>query len=197
MMWFTSDLHFGHKNVIQYENRPFHIAEEMDRALIDNWNDTVDDYDTVYVLGDFCMNKALVKKYGKQLKGFKRIVPGNHDSCFNLANKSPEKRESLLHSWDDAGFSLQPEQLELETGVHPLLLCHFPYREVTEGSGYEPRYLNKRPEFKGKWLIHGHVHGKWLVLPEYKCFNVSVEVHNYRPVSIDMILRVISEHESL
>ena len=53
MVFVTSDLHFGHKNIIKYENRPFKDVEEMDQKLIENWNNKVGKDDTVYILGDF------------------------------------------------------------------------------------------------------------------------------------------------
>lgn len=52
MVYFTSDLHLGHENVIKLCNRPFDSIEEMDEALIRNWNRKVTNGDTVYVLGD-------------------------------------------------------------------------------------------------------------------------------------------------
>ena len=50
--FFIADPHFGHKAVIEYENRPFASVEEMDEALIDNWNNTVTKHDIVWLLGD-------------------------------------------------------------------------------------------------------------------------------------------------
>lgn len=52
-VFFTADPHFGHTNIIRYENRPFASAEEMDQELIRRWNETVSPEDTVYLLGDF------------------------------------------------------------------------------------------------------------------------------------------------
>lgn len=58
MIFVTSDLHFGHKNIIQYENRPFKNIEEMDRKLIKNWNEIISENDTTYILGDFSWYKG-------------------------------------------------------------------------------------------------------------------------------------------
>ncbi|MGH9119072.1 MAG: hypothetical protein ACRD0A_14675 [Acidimicrobiales bacterium] len=54
--WFTADLHLGHANIIDYSRRPFDSVDEMNRALIDNWNEVVDD-DEVWMLGDFALGK--------------------------------------------------------------------------------------------------------------------------------------------
>lgn len=51
-VFFTSDLHFGHENVIKFDNRPFRSVEEMDAELISRWNNKVKKGDLVYVLGD-------------------------------------------------------------------------------------------------------------------------------------------------
>lgn len=55
--YYISDLHFGHYNIMRFDNRPFNSVEEMDKALIDNWNSVVSEGDTVYILGDFCWLK--------------------------------------------------------------------------------------------------------------------------------------------
>ena len=54
MNLYTSDLHFGHENVIRFDDRPFSDIEEMDRTLIEMWNARVRDEDTVYIVGDVC-----------------------------------------------------------------------------------------------------------------------------------------------
>jgi calcineurin-like phosphoesterase family protein len=47
-----SDMHFGHKNIIKYENRPFASVGEMDDLIIQKWNNSVKNDDIIFVLGD-------------------------------------------------------------------------------------------------------------------------------------------------
>lgn len=50
--YFISDLHFGHKNCLSFDNRPFKSIEENDETIIKNWNNTVKIDDDIYLLGD-------------------------------------------------------------------------------------------------------------------------------------------------
>ena len=80
MNYYISDLHFGHKNIIAFDNRPFKTVEEMDEVLISNWNQTVSEGDHVYILGDLCWGKA--KDWPavlERLSGNKHLIRGNHD----------------------------------------------------------------------------------------------------------------------
>ena len=56
-VFFTADLHFGHNNIIKHCKRPFQSVDDMDDALIDNWNAVVSNKDTVYICGDVGMCK--------------------------------------------------------------------------------------------------------------------------------------------
>lgn len=51
--FFIADTHFGHKNIIEYENRPFENTEDMDSKIIESWNKTVKVKDKIFILGDF------------------------------------------------------------------------------------------------------------------------------------------------
>lgn len=182
MLYFTSDLHFNHANIIEYCDRPFSGVTEMNEALIDNWNSTVNDDDTVYVLGDVCMGKiedslALLPR----LKGFKRLIPGNHDRCW-VGNGN--KHKAWIARYEAVGFNITAERHITHNGYF-FLLDHFPYHG---DSGPEERYEEFRPKDTGCWLLHGHVHDAWAV--NGRQINVGVDVNNYRPISLDDLVKL-------
>ena len=79
-MFFTSDTHFNHTNIIQYCQRPFKSTDEMNEAMIDNWNSIVGEDDTVFHLGDFCLGGAAEwNKILNRLNGRIYLILGNHD----------------------------------------------------------------------------------------------------------------------
>ena len=78
--FYISDLHFGHKNVLGFDNRPFTSVEEMNEELIRRWNSVVSDGDIVYVLGDmFWMKPNDAMPIIDRLNGQIFLVKGNHD----------------------------------------------------------------------------------------------------------------------
>ena len=73
-------MHFGHKNVIKFDNRPFNDVDEMDAELIRLWNSKVSADDHVYIIGDLCFRNGRQEQwYIKQLNGHKHLILGNHD----------------------------------------------------------------------------------------------------------------------
>ena len=78
--FFTSDTHFDHTNILQYEERPFKDVKDMNKFLIDKWNSRVDKKDTVYHLGDFHMGiKWNIPTIREKLNGTIILILGNHD----------------------------------------------------------------------------------------------------------------------
>lgn len=79
--WFISDLHLGHKNILEFEkeHRPFATLEEMHNAFVERWNAVVNDNDTVYVIGDVAFGKGYLPIL-ERFRGKKRLVLGNHDT---------------------------------------------------------------------------------------------------------------------
>jgi calcineurin-like phosphoesterase family protein len=135
-VYFTSDLHLGHKNIIQYCQRPFASVEEMDHALIRAWNARVGPQDMVYVLGDFAFeSRARSKAALAQLAGRKILIRGNHDQ---------EK--------DDEGWDEVHDALLFEVGNTRFYLHHYPLRD------WPGRWHNVIH-------LYGHVHGNLEPLP--------------------------------
>ena len=103
MEYFTSDLHFGHANIIELCHRPFTTVEEMDAALIANWNRRVTDRDTVYITGDLCFRTADPLRYLTKLKGKKHLILGNHDKVREYEYQKLKRLSDRLHAADTVG----------------------------------------------------------------------------------------------
>ena len=76
-----ADMHFWHKNIIKYDNRPFKDVEQMNETMIASWNKAVSDDDTVYHIGDFTLTMSQSKFWEvfSRLKGKIVFIRGNHD----------------------------------------------------------------------------------------------------------------------
>lgn len=174
--WFTADPHFGHANIIDYCSRPFESVDSMNRALIDRWNEVVEDGDEVWVLGDFALGTiADTLPLAGRLAGRKVLLAGNHDRCWRGHGPRAE-------GWDDrylaAGFDeIVHGEPRIDVGAHRPLACHFPYRGDSQD---RDRFVDSRPVDRGDWLLHGHVHERWR--QHGRMINVGVDVWDYRPV---------------
>lgn len=167
MIWFTSDLHFGHENILKYEEtRGFSTIEKMNEKLVENWNSVVKDEDIIYILGDFFMGSIdLIDKILPRLKGEKVLIRGNHDS-----NKRVEKFKSY-------GIEVY-DMYNLKYDKKLFVLCHYPMRE----------WLNKE---HGSIHLYGHVHGSEHrngFLNEKNSYHVGVDTNNLMPISIEEVI---------
>lgn len=183
--FFTSDLHFGHRNIIEYCNRPFSSVDDMNAGLVSRWNDVVGDDDEVWVLGDVCMGK-IDESLGlvKRLAGHKRLLVGNHDRMF--AGKDPSVWRGRYYR--EAGFEeiLEGEHT-IKIGGKDVVMCHFPYVGDSRGSD---RFTEYRPTDQGKFLLHGHVHDRWR--QEGRMINVGVDAWAGAPVSLSCVEELIA-----
>lgn len=184
-IWFGSDHHFGHKNIITYCNRPFESVEEMDEILIQNHNELVKPGDFFYHLGDLALGsfEDSIKK-AKRLQGHKALIPGNHDRVWSTLKESRIAKYKPMY--EEAGFDILPEQFTvgvfMEKAKTLALLSHLP----SEGdSQKEERYADMRPETDLP-ILCGHVHDEWAT--KGRNFNVGVDVHDFRPVHLDEVL---------
>lgn len=199
-IFFTSDHHFSHKNIIQLCNRPFNSVEEMDEEMIRRWNSVVAEEDFVYYLGDFSLSIKPVEKYVHRLNGTKILIPGNHDKCHFLNHKTCT---SLLFSelryvtagfkkifdYEQDAFTIQTENTVRWIGRYDILLSHFPY-----DNGDDKRFYEIFQRDEGQWLLHGHVHNRWKV--KDKQINIGVDQWDFYPVSLDKILEIIKGEDN-
>lgn len=131
-IFYIADTHFGHENVIKFDDRPFSSIKEHDEVIITNWNSVVDNSDDVYILGDFCFkNEIPVQEYTKRLKGRLHLIRGNHD-------KQTPEYERCFESVDDIktiGDTVNGEKKKV-------VLCH-----------YWMPFIGQR-----KIMLYGHTH---------------------------------------
>ena len=132
--FYIADMHMSHGNVIKFDNRPYNTVEEMNTALINNWNSVVSPEDTVYILGDFCWGKedAWIEIL-KLLKGNKCLIRGNHDI------KSMSKQLRSL-------FQDVKDYKEITDNGRHVIMCHYPM------PFYKADY---NPDC---YMLYGHVH---------------------------------------
>lgn len=178
--FFTSDIHFGHANVIDYCDRPYNSVEEMDEAIIAQWNSQVSSEDIVYFLGDFGVNekKILEGALVKRCNGIKIIKAfGNHDKGF----KEGHKGYALdLQPYLDAGWSEVHVQstLVLKNGLE-VMCTHLP-----PSNEYDKRYIDfKVKKDPSKIYLHGHLHSNY------------TKKDNMIDVAFDRNLTLMSEDE--
>lgn len=165
--FFTSDTHFGHANIIRFCNRPFRNVEEMNEALIENWNLVVSEDDTVFHLGDFAFGGSNVRKsIIPRLNGHINLIIGNHD------------RKNLRQGYMSY-FDMVVPQLQIEIEDNSIYLNHYPF--LCYGGSY-----------RGVWQLFGHVHSGpqadgldisrlRVLLPTQ--YDVGVDNNNFTPIS--------------
>ncbi len=168
MVYFTSDLHLGHKNIIKLCNRPFSSVEEMDERLIANWNDKVKENDTVYVLGDLIYKSSdNPEKYLSRLKGKKILLVGNHD-------------DGWLHKINANKYFIQIQNMIVKTVNGRLItLCHYP---LLDWKNSKKSSINKIG-----YMLYGHLHNNRI--EKAHAFNVGVDVNNFQPISFNKLIK--------
>lgn len=187
--WFSSDIHFGHKNIIEFCNRPWETVDEMNEGIIENFNRFISPEDTLILVGDLCMGRKddTIPLLGR-INGTKIVVPGNHDPMHPAHEKRDWKRaEWTARYYNEGGTRACAIDTYLPLGNTEVKVCHFPYYG---DSGDEERFSEYRPVDNGNWLIHGHVHDAWRV--NGRQINVGMDAWGMMPVHLDTIREIIN-----
>ncbi len=180
MTFFTSDIHGYHNNIIKLCNRPFNNMDEMLHTIITNNNSVVSDSDIVYDLGDFAYkcNPIKVPELLKQLKGVRRLLPGNHDKIFQQALNNGYLKDLISSGKVEIIGEFYPNQtikiLEIERKI--IVISHYALRSWPHA-------------FRGSINLFGHSHSK--LPPLYRSFDVGVDAWNFFPVSFNQVLEKV------
>ena len=181
-IFFTGDLHFGHKSAIDFDNRPFANVVQMDNELIRRWNNKVGREDLVYVLGDMICtnNRSEIQNILERLNGRIVLIRGNHDHFLN--DSKVLERFEAIKDYDEIRVTLR------DTSKKKLFLSHY----------FTPMYHGHRYH-----AIHLHAHSHFSEEADYEVdfaaylnsigcrneiYNVGCMYWDYEPVTLDEIL---------
>lgn len=166
-VWFTSDHHFGHKNIIKYCNRPFLSVEEMDEELIYRWNSCIKTNDIVYYLGDFTLkNFNFAKEIFDRLKGKIYFIKGSHD-CAWISTFQKQNENNYLG-----------EMHTTKINNVDITMSHYSMRTWCK-SHY------------GAYHLYGHSHGN---LEGFGLsMDIGVDTNNYYPYNFHEIVSIMSK----
>lgn len=176
MIWFTSDTHFGHDNVLEFSDRPWRSMNAMIRDIVANINARVAPNDELYILGDysFKMTAADASELRKKILCKKvHLVPGNHDKDWTQPAVA-------------GTFIVEPPICVLKVDGLKMVLSHFPLADWQSMS-------------HGSWHLHGHIHssgdGYNLMNLEQGIlrYDVGIDANGHAPVSLDDLRRWFSE----
>ena len=198
----TSDLHLNHQNIIEYcRDDEFETSQsgldDMNWHLLSEWNRNVDPDDTVVFVGDFAwfidenpVTQRKVDNLWDTLNGEKIFVRGDHDHI-------------VPSTVDDVVYSA-----EIRHEDRSYFVSHFPgdTPDSFPGRGMPEEFQEKLPDgFPDQWdgwRIHGHHHNNWpeeypLSNPERKTINCSVELTDYRPLSITEVDQIAEQNNRI
>jgi calcineurin-like phosphoesterase family protein len=160
-IWFSSDWHLGHVNVLKYDKRPFKNIQEHDETIIKNYHQLVSPEDDFYFLGDLTVGGDMKKidEILHNLPGNKFFIKGNHDH--------KDTRKLYARHGTYLGYM---EEIKIDGQL--IVVCH-----------YGMRVWNK--SHHGSWHLFAHSHG---TLPDHnKSFDVGVMLWDYKPASFKQI----------
>ena len=164
MIYFTADMHFGHRGIITMQNRPFETVEEMDHMLLQNYNAVVRKDDTVYILGDICHHMKIEQadELIKKLNGRKYLIKGNHDK-----------------NYDSRLFTDILDFMTISVNGQYYTLMHYPM-------------LSWPKKSSGSIQLHGHIHARMDYNEGNRAegirrYDVGVDANSFFPVSAKQI----------
>ena len=178
-IFFISDLHLGHKNIIKYDERPFKDLDEMHTKIIQNWNAVVSPKSIVYFLGDLSLGKNY-EYIVHSLNGQKHMIMGNHDHFEDIKSLNAFQK---IHEY---GTEIKVIDKDSKYGYNQIILSHYPL-------------LVWNKHHYGSWHLHGHCHGSLIsrVRDYYKrkVLDVGCNVIDHTPISYQQVKNIMDKRE--
>lgn len=208
VLW--SDPHINHRpnpktgegGILKYgRGHKWTTVEAMNHGLLDNLYDALRVYPTekkrrqLLITGDVVMairdeGLPLVADVVDHAGVEAFLVPGNHDHCHPMHHK---KYEDWQERYRDLGRLITlPVELTMQTIIGELTVCHFPFASIGDHTE-DLRYASWRPEDRGQWLIHGHLHGTKGKLTSPRSVDVGVDSWDYGPVLFKHVLKLLRQ----
>jgi len=183
-LFFTSDTHFYHKNIIHFVNRPFGDIEDMNETLIKWWNKTVPEDGIVFHLGDFAFTSSVpkIEDIVKRLNGEIHLIMGNHDYQNHFDREIIKKMFASVHDL----YEIKVEDEEIGDTQY-LMLCHYPL-------------LTWNKKERGSWNLHGHIHSGPRSTAKERGLNVGMQLDvgidnsDYMPISYEDVKIKITQN---
>ena len=163
MIYISSDIHFGHQSILKFcpKTRPYSSIDEMDEAIIRDWNRVVTPRDLTYLLGDISFREpSRTAKIFSRLNGKKILIAGNHDEK-HLKHKIFRDCFEEIHNY-----------LELRVNKQKIVLFHYP---IAEWNGM----------YRGAVHLHGHLHGNPSGLEEFRARDAGMDATGKVVVTIE------------
>jgi len=165
-IFLISDTHFDHTNIIEYCNRPFRSVSEMNEAMLNNWNKTVGKKDIVFFLGDMRFGKGSRETdyWLKKLNGIIYFINNKDNPTHDTKSKITKYYNMLFIRYRNKKFLLVHDPIDV-------------------------------PKYWDGWTICGHKHNNNLrdfplINGKNKTINVSVELINYTPLSMEKLFKL-------
>lgn len=182
-IFFCSDLHENHANVIKYDGRPFKDVSHMNAELVRRWNNKVGVDDIVFYLGDLSFRKDIeqIKTFVNQLNGKIHFIMGNHDD---------DRIISKLNRFESISDYVQLSVLDKDNPrkYQDIMLFHY-------------AILSWDKAHHGSFHLHGHSHGSLMKNSEYnwyykkKVLDVGCNMHDYAPISYQELKNIMKNKE--
>ena len=172
--WLTSDLHFGHKNIMtfcsQTRARFRNDVDYMTEAMIEEWNARVEPIDTVYLLGDVAFMSGFdASLVMMRLNGRKILIEGNHDRK-TLMDVNFRKQFAEIHQY-----------LQVNYDGHRIIMFHYPIAEWDQ-------------MHRGSLHFYGHLHGGTSGLEKFRALDVGMDATGEIVISMETAIRRIKDN---